>query len=532
MKKGENRVGKEEKYGKRLFFIAVTDEEGSQNRYYSDLVYSMCKKSLMDNKEDFDNMGYDVSSFMRHDMLTSGNLMNSIFKSIIDYDAFIVLLDEKESNKYNPNVWFELGMIATLDKPIILLSKTMTSYPFHVQNMYIVPIQQKLVDLLDNEPSDFVKYSKEHRYNELGDRVGSSEAFKTFSNDFVKSMKTTLKEGNPYAKETDHARLRTLGLYSLKELFDGTDLLNLINQSTVRAEYIAGERDAFMKLTEAVKETRDSLRTSRFANQSIVNSDDSKEIEAVHEEFMKAIYEVSHRESVRICDRIICNNNPLKWCDIYSALEKTSSKMRVFVRKADFSINFELVVIDEKVAFIHFYESNKNDTVESDFVQTQSGDNQNKETVQSRSKDQKINSTLKITGELVCKELANIFDRLHHRDINQNPPEDLSRTLLGVENYGKLTPEERKRGYFEIEGCTGKGIIAEQNRKKKIFKKMRDAYNTWEIKGEDLTNMASGLVLIDALELDEALNQRNLTDEGKDKIKKFVEQYKTDEEIV
>lgn len=521
---------REKENGKKLFFIAVTDEEETGNRYYSDLVYSICKKALENDEEYFMNKGYDVSSFIRHDMITSGNLMNSIFKSIIDYDVFIVLLDEKESGKYNPNVWFELGMAATLDKPIILLAKTVASYPFHVQNMYIVPIPVELVDLLVQEPTDFIKFSKEHKYKEIGNRVCSNEAFKTFSTDFIKSMKTTLKEGNPYAKETDHARLRTLGLYSLKELFDRTDLLSLINQSTVKAEYIAGEKDAFKKLTEAVKETKDSLRTSRFANQSIVNSNGNNEIDDVHEDFMKAIYEVSYRDSVKICDRIICNNNPLKWCDIYSALEKASNKMRVFVRKADFSINFELVVIDEKVAFIHFYESNKNDTVENASMQDHSEESYCEEVGQSRNKEQKINSTLKITGESVCRELARIFDRLHHRDINQNPPVDLSRTLLGVDNYLPLNTEEKKRGRFVIEECTTRGVLGEQMRKKKIFQKMKDAYYTWGIKGDDLANMASGLILIDALELNDALQQKTLKEVEKSQIKKFVQRYKKAEE--
>lgn len=32
----------------------------------------------------------------------------------------------------------------------------------------------------------------------------------------------------------------------------------------------------------------------------------------------------------------------------------------------------------------------------------------------------------------MSRKLANIFDRLHHRDYNMSRPQDLSRTLLGV----------------------------------------------------------------------------------------------------
>ena len=104
--------------------------------------------------------------------------------------------------------------------------------------------------------------------------------------------------------------------------------------------------------------------------------------------------------------------------------------MKVYVRKSDYSINFELVIVDEKIAFIHFYQTNR------------SGHN--------NSNIQKIKSTLKISDQGVCLELSKVFDRLHHRDFDDECI-DLSRTLLGVENDKYTSGQSEKCGYFSMD---------------------------------------------------------------------------------
>jgi hypothetical protein len=85
--------------------------------------------------------------------------------------------------------------------------------------------------------------------------------------------------------------------------------------------------------------------------------------------------------------------------------------MCVYVRKEEHNINFELVIVDETVAFIHFYQTNCSGDLDED-----AADNRHD------SHNQHIKSTLKLTGVNVCRELARIFDRLHHRDSeNRNP---------------------------------------------------------------------------------------------------------------
>lgn len=229
-----------------------------------------------------------------------------------------------------------------------------------------------------------------------------------------------------------------------------------------------------------MKKAKCSLRTTRFADQSIV----ATEPKPFYNEFMEALYFAS--KNVDKCYRIICNNNHLKWHDIYDVLRYSGPKMKVFVKKEKYSINFELVIIDEVVAFIHFYQTNR------------SGDKDNESPDRRHdSSVQQIKSTLKITGSHVCKELARIFDRLHHRDIDANEPSDLSRTLLGVENLLTLTEEEKSRGYFSLENYTftdnAVGIRRKESRIKEMF---NHALKKWEITGSDLKIMRNGIASV------------------------------------
>ena len=112
----ENKTNKK----KKIFFIAVTDEENSKNRAYSDFVYEICYYEINHDSELKEII--DLGMFKRHDMETSVNIKKSLYEALRNSDAFIVLLDMYDDG-YNPNVWFELGAISNYDKPIILIAK-------------------------------------------------------------------------------------------------------------------------------------------------------------------------------------------------------------------------------------------------------------------------------------------------------------------------------------------------------------------------------------------------------------------------
>lgn len=217
-----------------------------------------------------------------------------------------------------------------------------------------------------------------------------------------------------------------------------------------------------------------SLRTTRFANQSIVQKPTPEQAE-----FMDALYEKS-RVLGRKFVRIICNNHPTKWHDIFNILYRGGNGSRVYVRKADFSIYFELVVIDEQVAFVHFYQQDRSNSASggTDHIGIE-----------------RINSTLRIKGRDTCIRFAKIFDRLHHRDFDTEVPKDPSRTLLGIAADTPSSDDLSTIGYFEIPDDTK---VNEWVKGTMIINQFKNAFEKWHITGRDKINMAVGIALVEA----------------------------------
>lgn len=468
---------------KKVFFIAVTDEQDSLNRAYSDFVLNLCLSSI--SSSDLESK-IDVNSFKAHYQLCSGNIKQNLFNSLVQYDCFVVLMNDFDGS-FNPNVWFELGVVSTMNCSLVVIASENVKIPFDSNDIAVVRINNDLKEycdaVCDSHNVNRINWNTEVQKlrNNISD-IGQQhkDSYSDFSIDFINHLDATLNDGNPFNSLYDNAKIRSLGFNGLYDMLVKTRMINLLESNGVTAEYISGEREAFEELAREVKKAKNSLRTTRFANQSIV----ATETKPFYNEFMDALYFASN--NVDKCYRIICNNNHLKWYDIYNVLRYSGPKMKVFVRKQKYSINFELVIIDEVVAFIHFYQTNR------------SGDKDNESPNKRHdSSVQQIKSTLKITGSHVCRELARIFDRLHHRDIDANEPSDLSRTLLGVENLVTLSEEEKSRGYFSLENYTFTDNAIGIGRKEvKIREMFNYALNNWEISDTDSEIMRNGIASI------------------------------------
>ena len=499
---------------KKVFFIAVTDKENSKNRAYSNFMYLLCKKVM--SEDSIISQKYDANKFVRHDMLPAGNLYDSLYKSLIEYDAFIVLIDQLPKG-FNPNVWFEMGIASTLDKPMVLIGRTNKDLPFHTNVISVLDLGEDLFAMFKSDETSFKhENSMENAINNI---FNNQRATKIFRTKFVERFLSAEQNGNPFKTVNDELRIREFGYSSLTKLFTDSDIINLIKNPDVHAEYIAGEKKAFEALTKAVEDATDSVRTTRFANQSIVirKQNEKTEIFDAHNAFMQALYRVSQKDSIRIFDRIVCNNNPFKWFDIAETMLKSSPKLNLYIRKAIYNINFELVVIDERVAFIHFYQTSKSGDVDDSMT-----DNENRHDFE----NQRIKSTLKITGKSTCKELAKIFDRLHHRDFDSQEPENLSRTLLGVESAGELTALEKQCGCFSPQETT---LSADADLVEKLRRANSDEFieslKTWNITGQDKINMVIGICLAYGMRLDELRRRISFSDKDKELFNETVEKY-------
>ena len=324
-----NTTGKKRK----IFLIAVTDKEGTLNRMFQETMLE-----LLSQKGEFK----DNYIIQPHNRATAQNLYDSIDDAIrgSKYEGYIIILDCLDTKKglCNPNVMFEFGAVKYFGKPFIVMAANPDEkYPFDVSDLNIEPIPRNITeyikDCYDNKDKIDICEKIDNDFDDDEKRKVDN-----FLVNLYEKYKVSFKDKNIEMKNVEN-----------KDLLD--ELLKIKKLLSNTAEYIEGEDAAFTALSESVQKANSSLRTTRFANQSIVG----RKASAEQNEFMKSLYEVSDKLNDSF-ERIICNNHPAKWIDIYNILFYGKNGSKVYIRKEDFSIHFELVIIDEKIAFIHFYQ--------------------------------------------------------------------------------------------------------------------------------------------------------------------------------
>ncbi len=456
---------------KKIFMIAVTDDDGSLNREYTNAIYE-----LLTTQTRF----VDEYNIEPHYMKPVHDLHQSLNDALRgeQYEGYIVLLDCLEGEVYNPNVMFELGAIFYSRKPYVVISShPKETIPFDINIINVLSIPQVIINYIKEYYSN---QKKVDAYSHFCVEEQSAKAKdKSAVHDFI------IRAFNQYKSCLAKIDSKNEEYIDLKNISESINEVKRLVSNT--AEYIDGEAAAFSALKEAVSHTEISLRTTRFANESIVKDTSISE----QREFMKSLYAVSEKISDRF-NRIICNNHPAKWQDIYDILLYGENGAKVYVRKHDFSIHFELVVIDEKVGFIHFYQEDTE-----------------MEGSKTRGEVEKIKSTLKIQGSSICKRLASIFDRLHHRDFQNESPSNPSRTLLGIP-----TKESDNIEAYANYGCftVDKSILKfSSQRGKYIIDMFKEAFQKWQITDfNDRIIMASGIALVEGSDsFIEEMNKQN-----------------------
>lgn len=440
---------------KKLFFIATTDKPESTNRRYTEAV-----RAVLNDSEFFAD--YMIET---HIQSNDNDLYNSLYSAIKNdyYEGYIILLDsidiDEKNGVWNPNVMFEFGAVKLLEQPFVVMDTSMRdpqNYPFDIANMNVLHIPGKLIEYVH-------EYGDSETSMEIGEwlKIKGDKALDTFAHDVYKRYKRS------YEKHTARQNSEQLIQKKLDQIIEITNFLK-DSAGDATAMYIDGEAQAFTALAEAVKETKSSLRTTRFANESIVKSPTQEQ-----RVFMEELYSASNKLKKDFI-RIICNNHPTKWLDIYNILLNGGNGSRVYVRKDTFSIHFELVIIDGDITFVHFYQTDNNSNKVPSI--------------------EKINSTLKISGSSISKKFTNIYDRLHHRDIENTVPTDPSRTLLGIPST--LSIDDSKKysnvGYFELPADT-----PDVRKGPAILRMFRKALFDWEMDKKDKINMVVGIALIE-----------------------------------
>ncbi len=290
---------------RKIFMIAVTDDEDSLNRKYTEAIYELLTTETRFIEEYIIEPHYKLPVHDLHQSLNIALRGNQ-------YEGYIVLLDCLEGVAYNPNVMFELGAIFYSKKPyVVISSQPKETIPFDVNIINVLSIPQVIVDYIKKCDTDHIKVNAYSHFFVEERNAKEKSAVHDFIIRTFNQYKTCLTG-------IDHKREEYIDLKMISESIK--EVKKLVSNT---AEYIDGEDEAFRNLGEAVRRAQISLRTTRFANESIVKKDSIKE----KANFMESLYDVS-KEINNNFHRIICNNHPAKWQD--QTVKKGQQKLAFF----------------------------------------------------------------------------------------------------------------------------------------------------------------------------------------------------------
>ncbi len=369
-------------FEKQCFLISPIGEDESEVRLIADKVKEFLKYEVLNP------LGYNSTRADEIDKV--GIITSDIIACIITSDLAIAFLDYE-----NASVYYELALRHAASK--ICISIVSREY----LNEHGLPFDVNQERVFKFPLNDMKKYyygcelsSKLARFkNELLGVIEkySNQQYKINNPVTVANYKVILPGQTTMRDVLDHIdkNFNSLNTYLKDWLPD--DLRTAVDEmyNNGCATYITGENSAFEKLTEMTKKAQKSIRTSRFAPQAISKS---------HKDFFTALCDFGKKENVE-CTRIMCMNNTDKESDIWETIFNTyGGSMKLYLTERD--NNFELVVIDDIAAFLHFYDEKRI-----------------------------IKATLYIRGQLVVQEFQKIYDRF--LDVNN----DKSLALIDCSKY-------------------------------------------------------------------------------------------------
>ena len=307
---------------KNCFVVCPIGNEGSEIRKQADILFDHVIEPACDK--------FNFNPIRADKIATTGLITNKVIKNL--RDAEIVVAD---LTGHNPNVFYELGVRHALNKHVILIKNQKDKRPFDIQSINII-------DYLSlDDPKEMQK----------------------LKNNVIKHIESILNEPEevdlPFITILgEHSKIESLCLSKIEDVFGQIKGLkeylynnfscDIDEKTRINAQYIDGEDEAFAALTEATERAKKEVRSSRFFPDSVLgNQGYVKAIES-------RVLGTDGKKPLTQYYRIVALNNPEKIRDIIHHLN--SFKGRPFeLHLAKIPNAFELVIIDDTDAFIHFY---------------------------------------------------------------------------------------------------------------------------------------------------------------------------------
>lgn len=397
---------------KRCFVISPIGDEATDVRQEADILFEELEK--LDSLQDYEVIRADKIE-------KSGNVTNQVIRDVAISDLVIINL-----NEHNPNVYYEMAIRHCTAKPYIIVmseEKNLGTERKWYFNLLFERVQ--LYNFNDLEKKNkFIKKMNGiiSKFTTDGESVDDNPITQAFAAcpeqipDFIRP-KTYARDIGEYIDEklSDiHSEIAEI-VPQINEIMP-----NIIEQVYERgkAEYIRGEDEAFKVLAECTSKAKEAVRSTRFSPWSVMKQTG----------YMSSILEcmkdpnLGNKPRVKQYHRIICTNNKSKKEDVLDVVLKTmGTPLTFYLTEVD--NNFEIVVIDNSDAFLHFYDERR-----------------------------VIVATLHVQGGELVREFERIFDRLVNgnvekivkidcKDINYD---NLNKYIKKVEQAFEKAPSEQE----------------------------------------------------------------------------------------
>jgi hypothetical protein len=339
-----------EKYKTKIFFISPIGNEGSPERAHADLILRdvLCPLS--------GNVGMQ---FIRADEIAETPEEIDKIYALIRYAPILIA----DLSGLNPNVLHEIGIALAWGKAPILIAPDNISdgeIPFDLRQLSRIPYA-----------STITERTATHHKNNLKDRLKTRIEL---AKDDIESLRYS--RVTRFLEDTDRlsTKVDTIG-NDVKEILARGERFNAV--------FIEGEEAAFNALTDAIKRAKIMVKTTRFSPFTVVEK---------YPNFFAAIQSATGRLEKGF-QRIIAVNNGDKLAEVNQLVASNpGKKLTICLTQKEY--NFEIVVIDNKEAFIHFRRADQPDIM--------------------------IASTLHVKEEKVAEEFSVIFDHLLQPGDNGN----------------------------------------------------------------------------------------------------------------
>lgn len=352
---------------KKCFIVAPIGSSESEIRKRSDTVYEIILAPIVQE------LGYEA---IRADKINHPGIITSqIIDHLVKDDLVIADLTGN-----NPNVLYELAVRHTVQKPVIQIMSSGEKLPFDIgQNRTI------FFDYKDLKSAESLKKSLreqiisiEQNPDDIANPVAGYFSLEQMKQSKNPAAQMTADIYQKLEKYTDNFQsIQAI----LEQILENSFRTDKFQQESVEARYIDGEKEAFAVLTEVSQQAQNTIRSTRFFPESVLNKPN----------YVKAMEQringTDGNPALRHYYRIVAINNSEKQKDINHHLNSFTGKpFNLYLTSHENT--FELVIIDDTDAFIHFF---KEENI--------------------------IAATLQIRGRTVVGQFIEIFDRLKNRDL-------------------------------------------------------------------------------------------------------------------